>query len=102
MVDAPTWRASNATHVLGRDESRKNIADAVYEIAPNASVIILFQKAPQTAMADTSNDHRKYVRFYRTQSSAGGFLQREAEPAIVQMTGRPMAARDFAQLRCVH
>ena len=56
-MDAPAGRTHNAIYVLGRNQRRKNIADPVYEVAPNTSVIIFFEKAPQTAVADTSDDH---------------------------------------------
>lgn len=55
--ECATRRAGKAVHVLGRDESRKNVADSFYQIAPNASMIVVLQKAPQTAMADAPDNH---------------------------------------------
>src|SRR6266550_1145960 len=100
LVNALARRTDNASHVLARDQRRENVPHAVYKIAPNASMIIRFEKAPQTGMADASNDHRRsFCTVSPYKSSAGRFCQREPEPAIVQMAGGPVARRHLAQYR---
>src|SRR5882762_6343335 len=69
---APTRRAGDPAHILRGDQGGENIANPVYEIAPNASLVIVLDEAPQPAMANAPEYHEVCTASpYMNQAPAG-------------------------------
>lgn len=56
-VDSPAGRTPNALHVHRTDKDGENVAYPRGKIAPNATVVVILEEAPQPSVADAANLH---------------------------------------------
>src|SRR5438105_762287 len=57
LMDAPTGRTDNPRDVLCSNQRRQDVAHAADQVLTDAAVVVIFDEAPQAAMADASDIH---------------------------------------------
>ena len=57
LVDAPAGRTFHPLDVLDAQQGGKNAPDPIDQIAPDAPVVVIFDKAFQPSMPDSPNPH---------------------------------------------
>ena len=70
-MNAPARRASDTSHIPRGDKRREDVADAVHQITPDFTRVIVLNQPPQAAMLDGADVHvRRNVRYWRTEGKA--------------------------------
>src|SRR6185312_11300022 len=97
LVDAPTRRAMQRLYVARRDHRRKHPSQTRSKIVAQFAAVVVPDKAQQSPVPDTSNNHSKCtLRPYKFQE--GGYSAPCRRLAVLLVANVPAPARPLAFL----